>query len=1455
MKSLATGLPVFPVVYMAPLMSLFHDHRLLSTTLAALLLAACGDSNENTGDEPRTAVDDPIDITVGSTLRIDESAIIARANADGLAVRLPLERIVNQDLNVSAAVAILTLDGEEIAAADMQQTLSGAEMVHELVLQIPFADVPEGTREAGVLGGYVIHYEVQTERARLSGNRSLYEAYPKQDVSVVTSRELNVGGESWVRVLAEDSVTGAPLANAPVNISLAQDDTVTPVFSGSTDEFGVLAVPVQATDALLGAVELVVEIGDGAQTDTLRAPVTVARNERILLTTDKPVYQPGQRIHLRSLALSRPSLAPAADREIIFEVYDAEGNKVFREATETDEYGVASLDLPLATELNQGNWRIAATMDGSTTERTVRVERYVLPNFGVTVTTDRGYYGPGDTMLVDIDAQYFFGQPVGGGEVTVQPYTFDVGFNPLTPIQTTLDGAGIARIEVPIPSVLVGQPLEQGNAFVRLDVTVRDGAEQEETLTRNITVTNRDVLQSVIPASTLLPGQVNTFYVLTRSPVGRPIAATNEVRIGDDVYPFATNVLGFAEFLVDVPADITEFSFELATEDEDGRTAVTTQTFALGETGSALALVTDGSLYEVGDTLSLDVVTAASVPRAFLDVVRDGQTLLTSVIELNGGRGVYDLDLSPDLAGPLQLHAYFVTSDADIVRGTRLVYVEGGGELNIEYITDRDEYRPGEDATLEIRITDNDGEGVAAAVGLTIVDEAVFALQDMRPGLERVYFELEEALLQPKYNVYGWTMENVLASGELDDVERATAASVVLAATDVPGYGTVTNSLAPANTAARSIAQTWFTQDASRVQISLIESSQAGDFDESTWSDVEAMQGVLASQPRLADAWGQRYRLELIVAETQGMGTGVSVASGGLDEKWGTADDLTRVYGRYELTYQEWWGDVREDRFDGEGPPNAGGGDVDQGGMDPNVPEANEDDDADGAGGSDAPRVRQFFPETLLVAPDIITDGDGNFSVTFPVADSITTWRMTGLASSAQGAIGSGTAGLRVFQPFFVDIEFPAELTQNDTVGVPVALFNYLETDQTVELRVDLDESGDWFTLNSDPVVSVDLAPGEVTVRYFEVQVDRVGTHPFQVTAIGSELSDAVRRVIRVAPDGQEQLVVASDRLSGTVTIPVAIPDEAIDEASTILVKLYPGLFAQVLEGLDSLLRVPSGCFEQTSSTTYPNILVLDYLQRTETGSPELELRATELIAQGYQRLLSYEVTGGGFEWFGNDPAHRILSSYGLLEFTDMARVFPVDPAVITRTQNWILATQEADGRFRAASEGIHEGATNNFQDSDLRATAYLTYALLESGVDTPATDSALTWVTGELGSDIEDPYTLGMAANMYLAADGSSSEARALIDRLEALKQTDDSGDGSAFFWASGTQSMYYSSGDAMNMESTALILQAYIRAGAYPETVAGVVSWLVQNKDQFGNFGSTQATILTLRAFIELL
>ena len=70
-------------------------------------------------------------------------------------------------------------------------------------------------------------------------------------------------------------------------------------------------------------------------------------------------------------------------------------------------------------------------------------------------------------------------------------------------------------------------------------------------------------------------------------------------------------------------------------------------------------------------------------------------------------------------------------------------------------------------------------------------------------------------------------------------------------------------------------------------------------------------------------------------------------------------------------------------------------------------------------------------------------------------------------------------------------------------------------------------------------------------------------------------------------------------------------------------------------------------------------------MKRAKKLTPEVHAKAEGFIANGYQRLLTFEVPGGGFSWFGNAPANKILTAYGLMEFSDMSNLLAAQPKAL----------------------------------------------------------------------------------------------------------------------------------------------------------------------------------------------
>jgi uncharacterized protein YfaS (alpha-2-macroglobulin family) len=88
----------------------------------------------------------------------------------------------------------------------------------------------------------------------------------------------------------------------------------------------------------------------------------------------------------------------------------------------------------------------------------------------------------------------------------------------------------------------------------------------------------------------------------------------------------------------------------------------------------------------------------------------------------------------------------------------------------------------------------------------------------------------------------------------------------------------------------------------------------------------------------------------------------------------------------------------------------------------------------------------------------------------------------------------------------------------------------------------------------------------------------------------------------------------------------------------------------------------------------------------------------------------------------------------------------------------------------------------------------------------------------------------------------------KAVVDRLYELREED----GDAVYWRTEVASFMGATGDSGSMEATALAAIALMRAGAYPDAVGGALSYLIQGKDSWGTWSTTQATILSLKAML---
>ena len=1387
----------------------------------------------------------------------DYTPVVLSANKTGDQISVKAGVISHKEEDSGLlTMQLVDLDGQVIAEKHRQMKVSSKSKKE---YQAEFK-IPEDTR---FLGQHRMKYSWKTEQYQYDGNVGVGELIGELDTRILGQTKWYAGSPASLRVITLKEADRSPIVGAKVSAQVTEKDTKKTIaeFSGKTDERGTVEMRFDLPDDVVGnlSVSLDVKVDSPVGKDEIKQQIQIQKAYKILLSTDKPLYQPSQTIHIRSLALNSATLKPIGNSELTIEVEDSKGNKVFKYKADTDKFGIAAADFTLADEINMGRYTIRAILGKVTQEKKVRVERYVLPKFKIDFSTDKNFYQPGKTVKGELQVDYFFGKPVTDGKVKIKVSKFDVGFDEFAQIDGKTDKNGHYTFEMKLPKYFVGQPLEQGDTFVMFDVSVLDGAEHEEKIAQNRSVVKSPITIVVVPESgELVPNVENIIYVMTTYPDGKPAQTTIKIEKNEKTQNAKrktqqTDSLGVATFRITPKSN--RLSLTVKAVDEKGNRAERKVDFQT-EAGNHLLLRTDEALYKVGDVVHAEVFSAKQTGSVYVDLIRSKQTILTKSVEMGKGRGTVDIDLSASDFGTLELHAYQI-SQGDMIRDTRLIYVDQADDLSIEVSTETIEspsvatYRPGEEANLNFEVTDKDGHPVLAALGIQVVDESVFALQEMQPGLEKVYFTLEKELLKPKYEIHGYTMDQIVMTQarRLDyqrRKRRQTAAKVLLASVEQlrPDYSldlrTYEQKEQQYKEALREKMKAKAEKITKAVERYIKEKKRGIDDDKPLKMLVE--EGFLDPEDIL-DPWGKPLLLTR-------RGRIYSVGPDGL---LNTDDDIVvqiwtprplgqpggRVVGHGQaIRMRARRGGLAADRL-------AYGLESAEQSKAMIATSALAEDKKGGTKPVEEPRIRQYFPETLFVMPSLITDEKGKAKLSIPMADSITTWRLTSMASSLNGQLGSTSAGIRVFQDFFIDIDLPVSLTQNDEVSIPIAIYNYLPSAQNIRLKLTQE---DWFELQKgDAERQVELQKDQVSVVYYRLKVKEIGWHKLTMHAYGDKMSDAISRQIEVVPDGKELRVAMSDRLEGNVERKIRIPASAIDGASKILVKVYPGVFSQVMDGLQNILRMPFGCFEQTTATTYPNVLALEYMKVTKQSTPEVQMKAEEYINLGYQRLLSFEVEGGGFSWFGNPPANRVLTAYGLMQFHDMAKVYEIDPNLIKRTQNWLVRLQQADGSWKPDESYLHAASWKRIQNSNLLPTAYILWGLLASDYKGNAVEKGINYVRKHI-KEAEDAYTLAIIANTLVRADKNDDATFEVMEKLKdmAIEEKD------VAHWESKISTITHSHGNSANVETTAMVAQAFIKYGRYSTLTNKALTYLIRAKDSNGTWGGTQATIMALKALL---
>jgi uncharacterized protein YfaS (alpha-2-macroglobulin family) len=1196
------------------------------------------------------------------------------------------------------------------------------------------------------------------------------------------------------------------------------------------------------------------------------------------VSTDKPIYRGGEKVYVRGVVLNAANHKPIPDGLVTTVSVQIKGPKgdviaTGNALTQDSVWGYA-WDVPAEQSGGEYTAYVTYPWDGLTpAERKFDVRSYRAPRLKSQITFVRDGYGPGDKVTATLDVKRAEGGVPEGAKVTV---IARVDGTEIKGTSTNIDDKGLSTVTFDLPRDI---PRGEGT----LSLAIEDGG-VVETASKTIPILLQTVdLQMYPEGGDLIAGFKNRVYLQANQPNGKPADLSGKLMWKKDsqtgiVTDFRTTHEGRGRFEF-TPEGDKEYFLSISEP-----TGIKT-TYPLPATKFKGAVIsTDMDVFRKGRPVDVQVGCTDKACRVTLS--KREVEVSTDVVLKNkhSGKRGHDLqkvsfDVPPNVDGVLTVTVW---DENDIPLAERLIFREPSKAINVSITTDKTTFTPGDSAKVTVKTTNQDGQPVSSVVGLTVTDDTVLELVEKRekaPHLPVMVFLEPEVKDLADASVYldatnpkapmmtdlllgtqGWRrFAFVDVDKFIADKGDAGKRVVALNMTPVQRFG-------PATRRNRLINGRIGEQGAHGVGVGM-------------GAALGVQMGALAGKGSALAGRSPRGMSSNLKHGDVDMLYGKKVPFNAYRVK-GQAqlpEEIGRVEGPRDVNLFQVEPTVINERHYTSGRSER------HQKTSPFLPEGAPIPDSDEAfapghrgelrnsavGGlssvdrytffPSSPRpqavlVREYahkvregrqssdridFDETLFWNAGVKTDAKtGEATVEFGLNDSVTTFRVFADAFAGSGAVGTANKGIESVQPFYADAKLPLEVTSGDKILLPISLVNGTKgAFPDVKLKVELDGDSKLSTLQKG---NADIgASGRVRwIQPIDVGVGN-DTKNLTITANAGQFEDKVVRKLSIKPQGfPTELAFGGVLEPGKPAVHIiTIAKNIAPGSASSNTAVYPTPLANLTEALQRMIQDPNGCFEQTSSTSYPLTMAQQYFLSHTSVDPKLVATSREKLDAGYKKLVSFWCPDRGYEWFGQNPGHEALTAFGLLHFTDMEKVRDVDQKMVATTREWLLKQKDGQGGFTRKRRALHSW----IEDKDC-SNAYILWALLECGQ--PASDLKPEVAALKTAADVsKNNYVVALAANaMFLAGD--KSEAKKLMDRLASKQKSDGS-------VSEITSSIVGSGGESLEVEGTSLAVLAWLRDPAYAANVEKSIKHLADSC-KAGRYGSTQATVLALRSIV---
>ncbi|XP_019632208.1 PREDICTED: ophiophagus venom factor-like [Branchiostoma belcheri] len=1168
----------------------------------------------------------------------------------------------------------------------------------------------------------------------------------------------------------------------------------------------------------------------------------------VFVQTDKPIYTPNQKVKMRIMPLDQ-DMTPAS-QPVKLEILNPQGIIVERKTFPGSATGFIAETFDFPAFPLFGNWTAIAHY-GPEMQLNVstqfEVREYVLPTYGVRIIPSNPYILPEDDVISgEVEALYTYGKGVDGFLDVKFGIVDQEGNRQLfAQLQTEVnDGFGFYEIDTQrIKDLDLWFP-EGSRLYLEASVTEEAGGLREMAVLTSVRFeTSPFKIGYDLTAAYFKPGLPFLVKLTLTYPDTKPaedipvrVSATAIIPGQDPVVILGrnnehnsdtTNQYGQASFTVDVPPGTQTLTVTAKTEQVGLPPAHQAQedyeaTPYQSPSGSYLLVrVLQRGPIPVDEAIDVEaVVTKQNDIQSYnyMVVTRGQVTLQGKIVRQGGVLKTITFRTSAVMAPISRLIVYYINLQGEVVADSTLLEVENVCRNKVT-VSSTDNVEPQEQANIEVNADPN------SLVGLLAVDQAVYLLNNYNRLTSQKMFQA-----MAKYD------QGCGPGGGQDSANVFKDAGVTV----------LTNTqLSPAVRSNAGCAS---------------QSRRKRDLQNSLEAKVMEYNETLQPCCMAGQKWDPLGRSCLQRAKLN---------STSQDECY--------------FTFLTCCNHARSLRRLGRGRGRMGGG----GGL------LDIDIDED----ESQLVARTEFPETWIFE-DVQVDDGGHAVVPVTVPGSITTWIIQAVGiSTTNGMCVAKPFRMKSFKKFFIHLQLPYSIIRGEQVAVRATIFNYDQQDLRVNVYLQGVEgvcSGARAGERSERK-TLFIKGNDAASVLFPIIPLEVGTFPIRVLAFSTAAGgDIVEKSLQVIPEGVERRLVRSifvdpkgrarDRKregEEEVALPtehdvdpdnglqfdvvdVRLPPETIEGSEQCAVSVMGDIMGPTITttigGLGTLLRLPTGCGEQTMIKLAPNVYVLSYLHCTDQITKDVEEKAYDFIRQGYNRQLTHRRAEGCFSVWGQNnryPCSTWLTAFVNKVFCQAKKfVTSIDEEAVCKATEWLLSTQREDGAFKEVYKVHHREMTGGVQ-GDASMTAFVLISLLEN-CECPiaersiAIERATLFLERQLDK-LKRPYVIAIVTYALHLAD--SPVKAAANEKLRSIAKYDE-GTNSRYWEADasslggGQQPYWYTrkpSAIAVETTAYALLTQMHIGDVQYSNPI---VVWLTQQRNSAGGFVSTQDTVVALQA-----